>query len=193
MTTHDLQFIAGDLALDFVNTIGNRLGSADEYLRTSADVTLWTRLAGLIGPHQSMRLTARQLGELRSTRERLYDIVRPLALGGALSAAQIEQLDGLFARVVAKRRLVFATTGVEWEWRAGLNDPARVLGPVLASACALFVSGSIGAIRECEGEHCGWLFLDRSPAGRRRWCSMSDCGNRAKARRHYGRQRDAGA
>ncbi len=193
MTTREFQFIAGDVALDFVNTIGNRLGSADEYLRTSADITQWARLAGIIDPRESMRLTTRQLGELRSARERLYDIARPLALGGKPSAAAIARLDAMFARVVTKRRLRYGTGGVEWAWRAGRNDPVRVLGPVLASACALFVSGAIGAIRECEGEPCGWLFLDRSPAGRRRWCSMSDCGNRAKARRHYDRMHEGGA
>jgi predicted RNA-binding Zn ribbon-like protein len=46
-------------------------------------------------------------------------------------------------------------------------------------------------IEQCEGDVCGWLFLDRSPAGRRRWCSMRDCGNRAKARRHYYTRRRA--
>ncbi len=30
---------------------------------------------------------------------------------------------------------------------------------------------------------CGWLFLDRSRNGSRRWCAMEDCGAQAKARR----------
>ena len=38
---------------------------------------------------------------------------------------------------------------------------------------------------------CGWVFLDETKNRRRRWCSMKDCGNRAKARRHYARQREA--
>jgi len=29
--------------------------------------------------------------------------------------------------------------------------------------------------------------VDESRNGSRRWCSMKDCGNRAKARRHYHR------
>ena len=47
------------------------------------------------------------------------------------------------------------------------------------------VSGDRELIRQCEDDACGWLFVDRSRGGRRRWCSMADCGNRAKARRHY--------
>jgi predicted RNA-binding Zn ribbon-like protein len=43
------------------------------------------------------------------------------------------------------------------------------------------------AIRPCADERCGWLFLD--PSGRRRWCEMSVCGNRAKVRRHAQRHR----
>lgn len=187
MTTHDFQFIAGDLALDFVNTVANRLGESDEYFRTTADVTRWAHLAGLLGSTQSLRMTARQVGVIRTTRERLYQTFRAVALGRPPAATHIAELDAMFARVTSKRRLVTRGEIVQWQWRAAVNDLARVLGPVLASACALFVSGASATIRECEGDPCGWLFLDRSPAGRRRWCSMSDCGNRAKARRHYRR------
>jgi len=42
-------------------------------------------------------------------------------------------------------------------------------------------------IRACGDEECGWLFLD--PSGRRRWCEMSVCGNRAKVRRYAQRHR----
>jgi predicted RNA-binding Zn ribbon-like protein len=46
-------------------------------------------------------------------------------------------------------------------------------------------------VRECGGDHCGWLFLDETKNRSRRWCEMSVCGNRAKARRHYDRNRRA--
>ena len=45
-------------------------------------------------------------------------------------------------------------------------------------------------VRRCANPECGWLFLDDSRAGKRRWCSMLACGNRAKARRHYHRSRE---
>lgn len=41
----------------------------------------------------------------------------------------------------------------------------------------------------CADESCGWLFIDESPAGRRRWCDMRTCGNRAKVARHRARAR----
>jgi len=48
-------------------------------------------------------------------------------------------------------------------------------------------------IKLCAGEDCGWLFYDASRNLTRRWCSMADCGNLAKARRHYARRRKAGS
>ncbi|HIC14689.1 MAG TPA: CGNR zinc finger domain-containing protein, partial [Gemmatimonadetes bacterium] len=43
-------------------------------------------------------------------------------------------------------------------------------------------------IRQCASEDCIYWFLDTSKSGRRRWCSMARCGNRAKVAKHY-RQR----
>jgi hypothetical protein len=51
---------------------------------------------------------------------------------------------------------------------------------------ALLEHNPRSAIRACADERCGWLFLD--PSGRRRWCEMAVCGNRAKARRYAQRQ-----
>ena len=47
--------------------------------------------------------------------------------------------------------------------------------------------GELDRVKACPGDDCGWLFLDRS--GRRRWCSMDSCGNRAKVRAHAARHR----
>jgi predicted RNA-binding Zn ribbon-like protein len=51
------------------------------------------------------------------------------------------------------------------------------------------VSKQLERVRQCSNPQCGWLFLDNSKSGNRRWCSMSACGNRAKAHRHYLRQK----
>jgi predicted RNA-binding Zn ribbon-like protein len=56
-------------------------------------------------------------------------------------------------------------------------DAARMLGTPAERA----------RIRICASDTCSARFYDRSPAGRRRWCSMQGCGNVAKARRHRAR------
>jgi len=46
-------------------------------------------------------------------------------------------------------------------------------------------------LRTCPVDEggCGWLFLDRSRNGSRRWCSMEDCGTRTKIRKLAERRR----
>jgi predicted RNA-binding Zn ribbon-like protein len=44
-------------------------------------------------------------------------------------------------------------------------------------------------IRRCANDQCVLHFYDASRGGKRQWCSMAACGNRAKARRHYERTR----
>jgi predicted RNA-binding Zn ribbon-like protein len=67
-------------------------------------------------------------------------------------------------------------------------EPALPLWRVALSAREFLLAPSRERLRVCAADDCGWLFLDSSKAGRRRWCRMADCGNRAKARRHYARR-----
>lgn len=45
-----------------------------------------------------------------------------------------------------------------------------------------------GRLRACANDECARFLLDRSKSNSARWCSMSSCGNRLKARRHYQRK-----
>src|SRR5215471_11994045 len=125
--------------------------------------------------------------KIREIREELHVLFLSLASGSSPSARAMASLNARFANVASRRLLNCKDGAVEWKWSTSPGDPDRVLGPILLSAAELLVSGLSAKIGLCEGETCGWLFLDQSRAGRRRWCSMADCGNRAKARRHYHR------
>ena len=75
-------------------------------------------------------------------------------------------------------------SGVLHEWLADrLICPADRLPLML-------VGNQLDRVRQCANPDCGWLFLDNSKSGNRRWCSMSACGNRAKAHRHYLRKKN---
>ena len=63
----------------------------------------------------------------------------------------------------------------------------QALGVVLAAAAGAMIDGSWRRLKVCPGEHCGWAFYDHSRNQSGRWCSMSVCGGRAKARAHYRR------
>ena len=76
--------------------------------------------------------------------------------------------------------------------RLSLNLGVRFEKEFLPSFNAgdLLAGPRLDRVRCCANPECGWLFLDDSRAGKRRWCSMQSCGNRAKARRHYHRSRE---
>jgi predicted RNA-binding Zn ribbon-like protein len=74
----------------------------------------------------------------------------------------------------------FAATGT------GLD---RALGVLLATAGTAMLNGTWQRLKTCPGDHCGWAFYDHSRNQTGRWCSMSVCGGRAKARTHYHRRR----
>jgi predicted RNA-binding Zn ribbon-like protein len=65
-----------------------------------------------------------------------------------------------------------------------------MLWPIVDAAADLLVRGEPERIKTCGSATCGWLFLDLSRNRSRRWCDMKDCGNRAKARRHYARRKE---
>lgn len=184
--TRGFQFIAGSLALDLVNTVGNRLGELDEYLVQPADFERWTRLArrhSTLGP---TRVTARQLAHIRQIREELYRLFRPRAgRTPTVSQSALRPLNREIKRLARDWHLDHRLEQVSWTWASPRSGPDGVLAQVVADAARLLTSGAFRFIRQCQGDECGWLFLDRSRQGNRRWCSMVDCGNRAKARRFY--------
>lgn len=72
--------------------------------------------------------------------------------------------------------------------------PAMLIPDRVAEAALdVLRTADLTRIRRCPiGEGgCGWLFLDQSRNGSRRWCRMADCGNTAKARRLTERRRAA--
>ena len=183
----DFHFVAGDLALDFVNTVADRLSHPRERLVTGADVDRWARRAGLLGSRESLHLSPRHLSRIHAIREMLHSLLTPLALDLRPSDAILATFSRTRARVARERFLVWADGRYGWEWRG----VGRLFGPITERAAELLVSVPQGRLRQCADATCGWVFLDRSRAGRRRWCRMVDCGNRAKARRHYQRGRRA--
>jgi predicted RNA-binding Zn ribbon-like protein len=69
------------------------------------------------------------------------------------------------------------------------GSPGAQLRLDLASAVCDIFRHDLTRVRRCARPACVLLFLDVSKSGRRRWCDMGTCGNRAKAARHYERNR----
>jgi hypothetical protein len=81
---------------------------------------------------------------------------------------------------------------LRWSWRDAGERLDHVLWPVLRAAADLLASDESAQIRECGGEDCGWLYVDRSRNGLRRWCQMEVCGTKEKSRQRAMRRAEPG-
>jgi len=126
--------------------------------------------------------------KLWTIREQLHAIFHALTNDSPIPADSVASIGRALHDCSARRALRIEGAEVHWTWRADARCADYVLYPVLTSATDLLTSASRDSVRQCAGEGCGWLFLDRSNARKRRWCSMADCGNRNKARNYYQRE-----
>jgi len=187
------QFLAGNLALDFVNTVAYRFHreKLTDHLQTAEEVRRWANQAHL--PDLALinacrRMSKPVLRRVRGVREQLFTIFHAIASDETVSVEVLRRIGNALHECRAKQCLSVQGVEVLWTWRAGTGCSDFLLYPIIAAATDLLTSASRVLVRQCADEGCGWLFLDRSNAGKRRWCSMADCGNRNKAREHYRRK-----
>jgi predicted RNA-binding Zn ribbon-like protein len=136
-------------------------------------------------PDRAERLFADAL----SLRETIYRIFAALAGGGDVAERDLEGLDRALAAAPARRSIGRTKHGFAWRIQGAAATMPALLALVLWSAADLMLTGEQARIRRCASDECLWLFVDRSKTATRRWCDMTSCGNRAKARRHYLRAR----
>lgn len=125
-------------------------------------------------------------------RDLVYRVLAPLGAGSLPDAEVLDELNQAWRSVALQRRLTQDDGTFRWTWRTIGRDDApleRVLWPVIHSAVELLTAPEARRLRLCAADDCGWLFIDASRNRSRRWCDMSDCGNRAKVRRFRARKR----
>jgi predicted RNA-binding Zn ribbon-like protein len=187
--------LGGYPALDFCNTLVGWDGEAlGDYLESYDHLAVWAGFVGLLTPVQTAdvrrraerdpRAAAGVLEQAAGFRARLYDVLRHGAAAHAFELV-VEDVRAAAASV----RLDRSGEAIRWHVAddAGMSAPQAA---VAWSAGELLTSPDLARVRACPGTDCGWLFLNRS--GRRRWCTMATCGNRAKVRRFAARRRGTG-
>jgi predicted RNA-binding Zn ribbon-like protein len=197
--------LEGRLCLGFVNTLHPRYGRhVHDALTDYHDLVAWNRSVGMLTEEEERDLflaadvrpqeALRSFERAMALREAIYHILS----AAAKSAPQSEDLSALrdaFAEAMAHASLSPTASEFSWEWETEKESEhggelKSLLWPVALSAIELLTSAKEwGRIKECPG--CGWLFLDTSKTGNRRWCSMDACGSRVKMRRQYARKRAA--
>ena len=161
---------AEPLSLDLVNTEWIAGGVRRDLLDEPGGVATWLRSAGHADAHADA-------GALRAAR-------------AAIRAAVADPADAaLLNAVLAHGRLV-ERLGPDGPERAlAVDDEGWRIAWLAAQNLLDLLRAGPERIRVCAGPGCILHFHDASRAGRRQWCSMAACGNRAKARRHYARTR----
>jgi predicted RNA-binding Zn ribbon-like protein len=198
----DKELAGGQLALDFTNTAGvHGAEPVNEWLRGYDDLVWWCLRAGAVDEPAAEALLAAARDDADGAeavfrralvlREALYRVFSPVCHGACPPAADLDALNAELASALPHLRVRETDGAFVWAWEGEALD--RVLWPVVRAAAELLTSGDLARIGECEGDDCEWLYLDTSRNRSRRWCVMSDCGNRAKARRHYHRTRAGGS
>jgi predicted RNA-binding Zn ribbon-like protein len=186
--------IGGDPALDFLNTQPIGDAGIDERLPDCAAVVAWCRESGLITAAQARRLAAAgesgaALHAIGALRERFRAALAAHCSGRPQWERLATPLNTALRRRPVVPRLRATRRGAVFESTHELRA-AMDLTAVIASAIAAFVAGpELARARRCQDEACVLWFVDGTRNHSRRWCRMTGCGARAKAKAYYWRRK----
>jgi predicted RNA-binding Zn ribbon-like protein len=192
------------LCLDFTNTVNWHASERPiEELPAYDDLVSWAQKVGLLSAPEAQRLK-RQAGRrpaeaeavlerAHTLREAIYRLLAASAHEHDADAADLDLINAELPLSLAHSRLAPTSVGYGLLWKDEPDALDRMLWPVAYSAADLLTQPDLlSRVGECADDRgCGYLFLDMTKNRSRRWCDMKDCGNRAKARRHYEKQKEA--
>jgi predicted RNA-binding Zn ribbon-like protein len=196
--------VAERLWLDFVNTDDARRGERLDLLRDFDALVEWLVDAAVLDAERAggvLRRAAQQpagasaaLADARRIRASLRMLAeRGTASGESLGHA-VADINRVLGRSAGTRRLEIHDDGRCARAFVPVGDAfAALVIPVVESAVDTLVHGELDRVRRCADLRCPRVFFDTTRNGKRRWCDMSSCGNRAKAARHRRRGRSGAA
>ncbi|NBC19719.1 MAG: hypothetical protein GVY06_01515 [Alphaproteobacteria bacterium] len=192
--------VGGHIVLDFLNTTGGRGKARDgDRLVEYAGLLDWSAAASLLRADEAAVLAmaaenrseaaAAELRRAIEWREALHSVLVAVQAGAPLPETARETVETVIRQSQSDARLGPGGAGLAWQ--ADPTEPLALVLTRLGLAAPEFLTGpDLSRLRTCE--RCSWMFVDRGRGRARRWCSMSLCGNRAKAARHYARTRQKG-
>lgn len=193
---YGFEFVGGYKWLDFVNTELVRTEGAVDLLGDVADLVRWLRESGLIASSESKAALEHWGGSTegehllrraKEFRKTLREASERLGEDGFVTPALVEEVNELLAQRLGHHELEHTPEGFEVRFHALPDGPETLLAPVAESVARSLVESDSSLVKNCENPECILFFYDTSKNHTRRWCSMSTCGNRMKARMHYER------
>lgn len=195
-----LKHIGGWLCLDFTNSCGMHASEQPrEFLRMYFDLVEWSHHSGIISEDDVHRLlhkanknpteSERVLHRAVQLRELMYRMFSSIAMKTPPKKEDLAMFNKYLSKIMALSKLELAESGFEWNVDGNKDSLDWMFNSIIRSAFTLLTSNELNRIKMCADEQgCGWLFFDTSKNKSRRWCDMSDCGNKAKTRRYYNRK-----
>ena len=194
---HGHQASLGD-GLDFVNTLEFDKGQPTEELVDQETAIRWFQEHALLHRGTADRLVtecrrddeaaARLLQRVRRVRAALRELLDAAVTRRPAEASALREVNRAL-RAPYIYELVPAADGVSLDHRHEGDPISGALARLSEAIARELTAGDTKRLRICANDECRWVFRDNSSAGRRKWCDMSTCGNRAKAARHRERQK----
>jgi predicted RNA-binding Zn ribbon-like protein len=191
------------VCLDFVNTLDDRFSpDPKESLKHYVDLARFAEDTGILSDLHVDRLMERSmqhpeeaqrvLASAIQLREAISDIFYAQVRKKAVPAAALAIVNQ-HVQEAAQHLVLVAGKRFAWKFDVDGYDLFAPLWPIARDAGELLASERVEYVRACASKTCEWLFLDESKNHRRRWCDMTKCGNRAKVKRFYVRQKRSAA
>lgn len=189
----------GDLFVDFANTLEYDHGQPVDELPDTDALLGWLRDHDLISDRaraaEGGRLrrepleATRRLERFAHLRGVLHEIAGKVSDGKQPTKTQLRELNHILRHGLHYHQLRFDPDGTRYAFTQ-VGDRLDQARATIASSLAHFLADdAANRLRVCANPGCRYLFVDRSPTGRRRWCDMRTCGNQAKVARHRARTR----
>jgi predicted RNA-binding Zn ribbon-like protein len=176
---HKLDFIGDHLAINFINTLRTPLGEPFDVFKTDDDVRDWLLRAGVSAPSKSANWRPGAL--LRKARQLRDTALKAVKARKAGKRPSLDALNSFLEHSTSHPELVMRRRSkIEIKRVYSGRTVEEFLAPIAESVADLLANGDFELIRHCEGDKCILWFYDRTKAHRRRWCSATGCGNRAK-------------
>jgi predicted RNA-binding Zn ribbon-like protein len=187
-------FVAERLWLDYVNTDDVRRGSRIDHLREFESLVRWMEISGVFDgeraslmrrrAHQQPAGAAAALVDARRVRSALRSLAERGPSSESVRNDALAEINRVLGRSAVTRRVEWRNDGSFTRAFVPVGDAfAGLMIPIVESAADALIHGELARVRRCGDPRCPRVFYDSTRNGRRRWCDMSTCGNRAKAAR----------
>jgi predicted RNA-binding Zn ribbon-like protein len=187
-------FVAGELCLEFTNTVGDHTKTRDvEWLTGWEALREWMVATSALKATEAQELrkiarrdpaaAGRTLQSMLNFRNVLFRVLSALAAGRAPVQEDLERLEIAILGALRSAHLTQKNRSYSWAIRPSKTSMKTPLARIALSALQLMQGHDLLRLRECQ--RCSWLFIDRSKSHGRRWCRADACGNRARVARHY--------